>query len=116
MENVTNIAKVKAAKESKKYVLVEMSDGIRDAMENIERVMSNQRQLIDIVNKSDAAENFKEFTAGVEDQIKNLHDQLTRLSMQKAALDDVIKMCETDEKVVKAVDKLIVGFNIQMTC
>lgn len=88
--------------------LEEMKDSMEESLRNIDKVMEQQQMLIDVVESSDKAENFKDFCEQLKSQIEDLKSQKSTLLHRKDLLESLLyesKKLETSKlTIIKLLD------------
>ena len=93
--------------ESKIYRLEEMIDAMAQDKKNAEDVIFQQKELIEVILKSDKAEKFSEFITSMKEQIDNIVNQIKQLDEKSEALKQIVEECKKSEDCAKVVDLLI---------
>ena len=93
--------------ESKIYRLEEMIDAMAQDKKNAEDVIFQQKELIDVILKSDKAEKFSEFISSMKEQIDNIVNQIKQLDEKSEALKQIVEECKKSDDCAKGVDLLI---------
>lgn len=106
MENKTEVEI-----ENKVYRLEEMYDSMKDSIDNVNKVIDEQRHLLDVI-KSAHDERFDAFVKASEEQIDNLVSQVKTLSYRMALLMSVIVLCKDDEEKAKCVSTFIAAIGM----
>lgn len=94
------------------FMLVETADEMERTILHIDDVVKEQRELIEILRKSEKAEKFEDFTKSIEEEINNTLEQQAHLHQRHALLVDVIDSCRADEDIAKVVSALCNAFGI----
>ena len=88
------------------YRYEEMLDSMKDAKENSDKVIAQQQVLIDIVSKSDKAEEFKNFIKDIEQSITLQNEQSTKLQMKIELLTALLAKCKDNAVNAETVSML----------
>lgn len=91
------------------HMLIETADEMQCSIENIDKVVAEQAELIKVVEKSDKAKQFETFTTSLKQQIAETLEQKKQLVFRHAQLERVIRMCE-DENIAEAISTFCVTF------
>lgn len=93
------------------HMLIETADEMQSSIENIDKVINEQAELVDVVEKSEKSKKFEEFTSSLKQQIEETIKQKNQLIAKRDLLEDVIEMCK-DENVANAISTFCVVFGI----
>lgn len=105
--------------ESQMYVLHEMRDELEKAISNLNTVMSQEEELLDILNKDEKNNNkrkhdWSKFKDGLGDSRKNYTTQLERMTNKLTHVDALIKIHENtgteQEKLMSETVDMIVSY------
>ena len=66
--------------EDKTYRLIEMKDSMTQTVDNLKKVIEDQKILIDILENSNESKRFKDFIKSVKDQISNYTGQISSIN------------------------------------
>ena len=88
------------------YRYEEMLDSMKDAKENSDKVIAQQQVLIDIVSKSDKAEEFKSFIKDIEKSITLQNEQSAKLQMKIELLTALLAKCKDNAANAEIVSML----------
>lgn len=94
------------------YRLDEMADAMDQSIENAKHVAKEQAALIRVINKSEEAKNFVEFVKAEEQQIEEMNNQITTLSIRSGLLREIVKICKDDEKISKVVSMTLKALGV----
>lgn len=94
------------------FMLIETADEMERTLSHIDKVTAEQNELIELVNKSDKAKKFEDFTHSLKNDINNTFNQKAQLKERLAMLRDVIKECQVDSHIANVVSTLCRAFGI----
>ena len=80
------------------YKFEEMADAMQKSIENIEKIVSQQVKLINVIENNNEDKSFDEFLVESKSQTEKLNEQLNVLKHRQETLLLVIKKCKEDEK------------------
>ena len=87
----------KVEKQEKKndllYTVIEMRDGLQDSVENLDKLIPSQNDLIEYIKKDNR---FKDTTIELIQQNEKLKMQRDEMAAKKQRLDKIIEICEKD--------------------
>jgi hypothetical protein len=93
------------------HMLIETADEMQRSIENVDKVVAEQAELIKVVEKSDKAKQFETFTTSLKQQITETLGQKKQLVFRHAQLESVIEMCK-DENIAAAISTFCIAFGI----
>ncbi len=81
---------------SQMYRVYEMKDEMEKGINNINKVINQQKELIDILDKNTdiLSEDLKKFKKGLEDQLQKYYEQFGDILKRKDQLTEVIEWYE----------------------
>lgn len=99
-------------KENLTYRLIETADEMQRTLEHIDKVVSEQKELVELVKSSEKAKQFEGFTTSLEADIDNTVAQRAQLEQRHELLVEVIDACQADERIASVVSTLCEAFGI----
>lgn len=94
------------------FMLIETADEMERTLSHIDKVTAEQNELVELINKSDKAKKFEDFTHSLKNDIDNTLNQKARLETRLAMLRDVISVCQSNADVANVVSTLCRAFGI----
>lgn len=94
------------------FMLIETADEMARTLTHIDKVTAEQNELIELVNKSDKAKKFENFTNSLKDDINDTRNQKAQLKARLEMLHAVIKECQQNEHTADVVSTLCRAFGI----
>ena len=105
--------KEKTTKEDLIYRLQEMSDSMQDSLKNIDKVKEEQKGLIEIIEKSDRYEDYKDFIEELKKQIDSMSKQKENLEKRANLLKELLFGIDKEILTARsAVNGLLVILNV----
>jgi len=86
--------------------LNEMHEEIIKSIENIKKIIEQQKLLMSIVSSSESAETFKEFLEHINEATSQYEKQVNDLEDKKELLEDVIQELSSSELNKQLADKI----------
>ena len=94
------------------FMLIETADEMERTLSHIDKVTAEQNELIELINKSDKAKKFEDFTHSLENDINDTRAQKEHLEKRHAMLREVINVCQSNADVANVVSTLCRAFGI----
>lgn len=98
--------------EEKLMMLEEMEESMEESLDNIVKVAKQQNALIEVIETSSKAEEFKEFCGELKTQLQDLDKQRSKLLQRKDILHSIIAECKESETSKILVKKMLDVFGI----
>lgn len=107
-----NNEQTKVQIENQAYRLAEMADAMQISIENAEKVATEQEALVEVLEKSESAEKFKELIEKCKEQVINIRQQIKVLVLRKSLLEQVVAACNEDNDIERIISMLLDGLAV----
>lgn len=98
--------------EDKTHRLEEMSDAMKQSIQNAQKVREEQLALIKLVETSEQHEQFADFCKTLKAQCDDLDGQIATLLLRVATLDEVTSACRENEANAKLCSMLMKALGV----
>lgn len=95
------------------YRIYEMTDAIEESVANIEKVIGEQKLLVETISASPQAEHFKDFIKETNEQTENLSKQIPVLNKRIDCLRTVVSLAD-DKRTKDIINCLFEGLGIDL--
>ena len=92
--------------------LEEMSEAMKQSINNAIKVYGEQQCLIDIVKSSDQSERFKDLIKTLSEQCDDLNAQVNTLTIRANLLDEIVEKCRESESDKELVNKVLKSLGV----
>ena len=94
------------------FLLDEMAEEMNNTLKHIEKVMSEQKELVELVKKNDKDDKFKTFIKEASESINKLEDQLNTLQVRYQRLASVLEVCHNNEQTAVIISTLCLALGV----
>lgn len=93
--------------------LTEMKEEMYKSLDNVKKVIEQQKKLINIICMSSFKDDFKEFIEKLEEANKNYEEQVSKLEEKIGYLEEILDKLSEDESLKQIIDSLfnVIGLN-----
>ena len=98
--------------EDKTHRLEEMSDAMKQSIQNAQKVREEQRALIKLIETSEQREQFADFCKTLNAQCDDLNEQINTLLLRVVTLDEVTSACRENEANAKLCSMLMKALGV----
>lgn len=94
------------------FRLIEMRDSMQTTITNVEKVISEQIELVNLIRSSDKSEMFEQFTNSLDKNTSDLMKQKEVLTSKHMMLSKVIDECQDNKMISDAITNLCIVLNV----
>ena len=98
--------------EDKTHHLEEMSDAMKQSIQNAQKVREEQIALIKLIESSEQHEQFADFCKTLNTQCDDLNKQIAALLLRVSILDEVTSACRENEANAKLCSMLMKSLGV----
>lgn len=92
--------------------LEEMSESMKQSIDNANKVYDEQQVLIEVVKSSDKADKFQKLTETLSKQCNDLKSQVDTLTFRAGLLDEIVEKCKDNESNKDLVNKVLKALGV----
>ena len=93
--------------EDRIYQLIEMTDSMKQSVDNLKKVIDEQSLLESIISKDENAKKLEAFLKSIAEQKEELRKQAFKLDNRINMFEDIIDLCQKNDSANKLINLFI---------